>query len=95
MKVKMWKLFSKLLVTGITQLFSFLNFPLFQLCRYYTVLPVIVAGDNENEINQIMIDNLSPFSRYQIFIRPIKKCDHSILSEKVFFTTSGKSLEFK
>jgi len=56
--------------------------------RYYTVLPVIVAGDNENEINQIMIDNLSPFSRYQIFIRPIKKCDHSILSEKVFFTTS-------
>ena len=56
---------------------------------------MIVAGDNENEINQIMIDNLSPFSRYQIFIRPIKKCDHSILSEKVFFTTSGKSLEFK
>ena len=51
---------------------------------------MIISGDNEDEINQIMIDNLSPFSKYQIFIRPMKNCDYKKLSETVFFTTSGK-----
>ena len=57
--------------------------------RYFTTLPIseLVLGDNF-----ALLDNLSPYTNYQVHLRIADDQTSSQLTNNTFFSTSGKRI---